>query len=175
MWQIVRKVLRRDKGLGDEGGDAHGDGSSLQESSGLEDEAEQFLSYAVLGRDSTKVAQGPPRIYSGPGVCAELLCWIPCFSDLLICSVKLLTTRRVTNPHSPGRLRTYFLYSQTQLSWLNWRNHSNGLLYTAKGSRVGPGLRWISGLRAHVVLGWPAGFVWELSSQSLSRRSVACQ
>ncbi|XP_048860481.1 ankyrin-1-like isoform X4 [Brienomyrus brachyistius] len=52
--KIVRKVLRRDKGLGDEGGDAHGDGPSLQEASGLEDEAEQFLSYAVLGRDSTK-------------------------------------------------------------------------------------------------------------------------
>ncbi|XP_023699075.1 uncharacterized protein [Paramormyrops kingsleyae] len=49
--KIVRKVLRRDKGLGDEGGD---DGSSLQEAGGLEDEAEQFLSYAVLGRDSTK-------------------------------------------------------------------------------------------------------------------------
>ncbi|KAM4577749.1 ankyrin-1a isoform 7-T7 [Fundulus diaphanus] len=50
--KIVRKVVRRGKGLGEEGVlEVEG---SLLDANELEGEAEQYLSYAVLGRDSSK-------------------------------------------------------------------------------------------------------------------------
>lgn len=51
--KIVRKVVRRGKGLGEEGVlEVEG---TLLDGNELESEAEQYLSYAILGRDSSKV------------------------------------------------------------------------------------------------------------------------
>lgn len=55
MWQIVRKVVRRGKGSGEEGAQEVSMEGSLQDANELELDAEQFMSYAVLGRDSSKV------------------------------------------------------------------------------------------------------------------------
>lgn len=49
----MRKVVRRGKGSGEEG-EMSLEGS-LQDANELEVDAEQFMSYAVLGRDSGKV------------------------------------------------------------------------------------------------------------------------
>lgn len=54
-WQIVRKVVRRGKGSGEEGIQEVSAEGSLQDANELELDAEQFMSYAVLGRDSGKV------------------------------------------------------------------------------------------------------------------------
>lgn len=48
----MRKVVRRGKGSGEEG--VH-EVSAEDASNDLEVDAEQFMSYAILGRDSTKV------------------------------------------------------------------------------------------------------------------------
>lgn len=53
MRQIVRKVVRRGKGE-DGVQDVSVDGS-LQDANELEVDAEQFMSYAILGRESSKV------------------------------------------------------------------------------------------------------------------------
>ncbi|XP_027890312.1 ankyrin-1a isoform X14 [Xiphophorus couchianus] len=51
--KIVRKVVRRGKGLGEEGVlEVEG---SLLDANELEGDAEQYLSYAILGRDGSKV------------------------------------------------------------------------------------------------------------------------
>ncbi|XP_054905071.1 ankyrin-1a isoform X9 [Poeciliopsis prolifica] len=50
--KIVRKVVRRGKGLGEEGVlEVEG---ALLDANELEGDAEQYLSYAILGRDSSK-------------------------------------------------------------------------------------------------------------------------
>ncbi|XP_010765007.1 ankyrin-1-like isoform X3 [Notothenia coriiceps] len=49
--KIVRKVVRRGKGSVEEGVQEDG---SLQDDNELELDAEQFMSYAILGRDSSK-------------------------------------------------------------------------------------------------------------------------
>lgn len=49
--QIVRKVVRRGKG---EDGQVSMEGS-LQDANELEVDADQFMSYAILGRDGSKV------------------------------------------------------------------------------------------------------------------------
>ncbi|KAM4746086.1 ankyrin-1a [Anableps anableps] len=49
--KIVRKVVRRGKGLGEEGLEVEG---SLLDANELEGDAEQYLSYAILGRDGSK-------------------------------------------------------------------------------------------------------------------------
>uniref|UniRef100_A0A673BNX5 Ankyrin 1, erythrocytic a n=1 Tax=Sphaeramia orbicularis TaxID=375764 RepID=A0A673BNX5_9TELE len=53
--KIVRKVVRRGKGSGEEGVQEVSVEGSLQDANELELDAEQFMSYAILGRDSSKV------------------------------------------------------------------------------------------------------------------------
>uniref|UniRef100_A0A665VVP3 Ankyrin 1, erythrocytic a n=1 Tax=Echeneis naucrates TaxID=173247 RepID=A0A665VVP3_ECHNA len=53
--KIVRKVVRRGKGSGEEGVQEVCLEGSLQDATELEGEAEQFMSYAILGQDSSKV------------------------------------------------------------------------------------------------------------------------
>ncbi|KAK0138733.1 Ankyrin-1 [Merluccius polli] len=53
--KIVRKVVRRGKGSGEEGVQEMSLESSLDDTNELEGEMEQFMNYAVLGHDSTKV------------------------------------------------------------------------------------------------------------------------
>uniref|UniRef100_A0A8C4IKU0 ZU5 domain-containing protein n=1 Tax=Dicentrarchus labrax TaxID=13489 RepID=A0A8C4IKU0_DICLA len=53
--KIVRKVVRRGKGSGEEGVQEVSVEGSLQDANELEVDAEQFMSYAILGRDSSKV------------------------------------------------------------------------------------------------------------------------
>uniref|UniRef100_A0A669C1I4 Ankyrin 1 n=1 Tax=Oreochromis niloticus TaxID=8128 RepID=A0A669C1I4_ORENI len=53
--KIVRKVVRRGKGSGEEGFQEVSVEGSLQDANELDADAEQFMSYAVLGRDSSKV------------------------------------------------------------------------------------------------------------------------
>ncbi|KAM7416730.1 hypothetical protein PAMA_018674 [Pampus argenteus] len=48
--KIVRKVVRRGKGSGEEGVQE----VSMEDANELEMDAEQFMSYAILGRDSSK-------------------------------------------------------------------------------------------------------------------------
>lgn len=55
MWQIVRKVVRRGKGSGEDGVQEMSMEGSLQDANELELDPEQYMSYAVLGRDSSKV------------------------------------------------------------------------------------------------------------------------
>ncbi|XP_030272633.1 ankyrin-1a isoform X16 [Sparus aurata] len=50
--KIVRKVVRRGKGSGEEGAQEVSVEGSLQDE--LEVDAEQFINYAILGRDSSK-------------------------------------------------------------------------------------------------------------------------
>ncbi|XP_059193237.1 ankyrin-1a isoform X10 [Centropristis striata] len=52
--KIVRKVVRRGKGSGEEGVQEVSLEGSLQDANELEVDAEQFMSYAILGRDSSK-------------------------------------------------------------------------------------------------------------------------
>ncbi|XP_070820144.1 ankyrin-1a isoform X8 [Chaetodon trifascialis] len=52
--KIVRKVVRRGKGSGEEGVQEVSVEGSLQDAHELEVDAEQFMSYAILGRDSSK-------------------------------------------------------------------------------------------------------------------------
>ncbi|XP_068995299.1 ankyrin-1a isoform X2 [Embiotoca jacksoni] len=52
--KIVRKVVRRGKGSGEEGVQEMSLEGSLQDANELEGDAEQFMSYAILGRDSGK-------------------------------------------------------------------------------------------------------------------------
>uniref|UniRef100_A0A665VQD4 Ankyrin 1, erythrocytic a n=2 Tax=Echeneis naucrates TaxID=173247 RepID=A0A665VQD4_ECHNA len=52
--KIVRKVVRRGKGSGEEGVQEVCLEGSLQDATELEGEAEQFMSYAILGQDSSK-------------------------------------------------------------------------------------------------------------------------
>ncbi|XP_060895189.1 ankyrin-1a isoform X10 [Labrus mixtus] len=52
--KIVRKVVRRGKGSGEEGVQEVSVEGSLQEANDLEVDAEQFINYAILGRDSSK-------------------------------------------------------------------------------------------------------------------------
>ncbi|XP_035848854.1 ankyrin-1a isoform X8 [Sander lucioperca] len=52
--KIVRKVVRRGKGSGEEGVQELSLEGSLQDANELEVDAEQFMSYAILGRDSSK-------------------------------------------------------------------------------------------------------------------------
>ncbi|XP_054466337.1 ankyrin-1-like [Anoplopoma fimbria] len=52
--KIVRKVVRRGKGSGEEGVQEGSLEGSLQDANELEIDAEQFMSYAILGRDSSK-------------------------------------------------------------------------------------------------------------------------
>ncbi|KAM9392650.1 ankyrin-1a [Pholidichthys leucotaenia] len=52
--KIVRKVVRRGKGSGEEGVQDMSVEGSLQDAIELEGDAEQFMSYAILGRDSSK-------------------------------------------------------------------------------------------------------------------------
>lgn len=51
----MRKVVRRGKGSGDEGVQEMSVEGSLQDANELEVDAEQFINYAILGRDSSKV------------------------------------------------------------------------------------------------------------------------
>lgn len=51
----MRKVVRRGKGTGEEGVQEVSVEGSLQDANELELDAEQFMSYAILGRDSSKV------------------------------------------------------------------------------------------------------------------------
>ncbi len=51
----MRKVVRRGKGSGEEGVQEVSMEGSLQDANELEVDAEQFMSYAILGRDSSKV------------------------------------------------------------------------------------------------------------------------
>lgn len=51
----MRKVVRRGKGSGEEGFQEVSVEGSLQDANELNADAEQFMSYAVLGRDSSKV------------------------------------------------------------------------------------------------------------------------
>uniref|UniRef100_A0A7N6AUH7 ZU5 domain-containing protein n=1 Tax=Anabas testudineus TaxID=64144 RepID=A0A7N6AUH7_ANATE len=53
--KIVRKIVRRGKGSGEEGVQEVSVEGSLQDANELEVDAEQFMSYAILGRDSSKV------------------------------------------------------------------------------------------------------------------------
>ncbi|CAK6966507.1 ankyrin-1a isoform X1 [Scomber scombrus] len=53
--KVVRKVVRRGKGSGEEGVQEMSVEGSLQDANELEMDAEQFMSYAILGRDSGKV------------------------------------------------------------------------------------------------------------------------
>lgn len=53
MRQIVRKVVRRGKGSGEDG--VQEMEGSLQDANELELDPEQYMSYAVLGRDGSKV------------------------------------------------------------------------------------------------------------------------
>uniref|UniRef100_A0A3Q3GL98 Ankyrin 1 n=1 Tax=Kryptolebias marmoratus TaxID=37003 RepID=A0A3Q3GL98_KRYMA len=53
--KIVRKVVRRGKGSGEEGVLEMSLEGSLQDANELEADAEQYMSYAILGRDSSKV------------------------------------------------------------------------------------------------------------------------
>lgn len=55
VWQIVRKVVRRGKGSGEDGVQEMSMEGSLQDANELEVDAEQYMSYAVLGRDGGKV------------------------------------------------------------------------------------------------------------------------
>ncbi|XP_017269238.1 ankyrin-1a isoform X4 [Kryptolebias marmoratus] len=52
--KIVRKVVRRGKGSGEEGVLEMSLEGSLQDANELEADAEQYMSYAILGRDSSK-------------------------------------------------------------------------------------------------------------------------
>ncbi|XP_029915623.1 ankyrin-1a isoform X1 [Myripristis murdjan] len=52
--KVVRKVVRRGKGSGEEGVQEVSVESSLQDANELEIDAEQFMNYAILGRDSSK-------------------------------------------------------------------------------------------------------------------------
>ncbi|XP_044053037.1 ankyrin-1a isoform X6 [Siniperca chuatsi] len=52
--KIVRKVVRRGKGSGEEGVQEVSMEGSLQDANELEVDAEQFMSYAILGQDSSK-------------------------------------------------------------------------------------------------------------------------
>lgn len=51
----MRKVVRRGKGSGEEGVQEVCMESSQQDGNELEVDAEQFMNYAILGRDSSKV------------------------------------------------------------------------------------------------------------------------
>lgn len=51
----MRKVVRRGKGSGEEGVQEGSLEGSLQDANELEVDAEQFMSYAILGRESSKV------------------------------------------------------------------------------------------------------------------------
>lgn len=51
----MRKVVRRGKGSGEEGVQELSLEGSLQDAIELEGDTEQFMSYAILGRDSSKV------------------------------------------------------------------------------------------------------------------------
>lgn len=51
----MRKVVRRGKGSVEEGVQEVSLDGSLQDDKELELDAEQFMSYAILGRDSSKV------------------------------------------------------------------------------------------------------------------------
>lgn len=51
----MRKVVRRGKGSGEEGVQEVSVEGSLQDANELEVDAEQFINYAILGRDSSKV------------------------------------------------------------------------------------------------------------------------
>lgn len=51
----MRKVVRRGQGSGEEGIQEVSAEGSLQDANELELDAEQFMSYAVLGRDTSKV------------------------------------------------------------------------------------------------------------------------
>lgn len=53
--QIVRKVVRRGKGSGEDGLQEMSMEGSLQDANELELDPEQYMSYAVLGRDGSKV------------------------------------------------------------------------------------------------------------------------
>ncbi|XP_062307857.1 ankyrin-1-like isoform X1 [Osmerus eperlanus] len=52
--KTVRKVVRRGQGSGEEGGQEVSIESSILDSTELEAESEQFINYAILGRDSSK-------------------------------------------------------------------------------------------------------------------------
>eukprot|EP00064_Thunnus_orientalis_P004236 superscaffoldBa00000379_g4247 len=52
--KVVRKVVRRGKGSGEEGVQEVSVEGSLQDANELEMDAEQFMNYAILGRDSSK-------------------------------------------------------------------------------------------------------------------------
>ncbi|XP_046872661.1 ankyrin-1a isoform X1 [Hypomesus transpacificus] len=52
--KTVRKVVRRGQGSGEEGGQEVSIDSSVLDSTELEAESEQFINYAILGRDSSK-------------------------------------------------------------------------------------------------------------------------
>ncbi|XP_018608408.1 ankyrin-1-like isoform X9 [Scleropages formosus] len=52
--KIVRKVVRRGKGPGEEGGQPVSVEGLTQEPAELEPNSEQFMNYAILGRDSSK-------------------------------------------------------------------------------------------------------------------------
>ncbi|XP_018608402.1 ankyrin-1-like isoform X3 [Scleropages formosus] len=56
--KIVRKVVRRGKGPGEEGGQPVSVEGLTQEPAELEPNSEQFMNYAILGRDSSKVGWG---------------------------------------------------------------------------------------------------------------------
>lgn len=51
----MRKVVRRGKGSGEDGVQEMSLEGSLQDPGELEVDAEQYMSYAVLGRDGSKV------------------------------------------------------------------------------------------------------------------------
>ena len=55
VWQIVRKVVRRGKGSSEEGVQELSVEGSLQDANELEGDTDQYMSYAILGRDSSKV------------------------------------------------------------------------------------------------------------------------
>ncbi|XP_036382335.1 ankyrin-1-like isoform X4 [Megalops cyprinoides] len=59
--KIVRKVVRRGKGSGEEGGQEVSVEGSLQEADELEAEAEQFMNYAILGRETSKDLTSTPK------------------------------------------------------------------------------------------------------------------
>lgn len=76
----MRKVVRRGKGSGEEGFQEVSVEGSLQDANELDADAEQFMSYAVLGRDSSKV---------GFWSADEALCLAWSFRDDLGCAASL--------------------------------------------------------------------------------------
>lgn len=71
MWQIVRKVVRRGKTSGEDGVQEVNLEGSLQDANELEVDAEQYMSYAVLGRDGSKVGFWQKKLLC---VCEALQC-----------------------------------------------------------------------------------------------------